>query len=74
MKYRIKDNSALDTFGLFLFWWLILPFGYENNPFSIQYKKHWWNKWKDYEEYGTSKRFKTYDEALQYINKLKNHE
>lgn len=70
MKYRVKDNSRSEAVAVLLFWWILFPFGYDSNPFSIQYKKHWWNRWKDYKENNVTKSFKTYEDAKQYINNL----
>lgn len=48
MKYRVKEiknDSFLDGLMTLIFFWLI-PFMNTGPTWEIQYKKHWWNRWK----------------------------
>ena len=53
MKYRVKEirnDNWKDGILVVLLWWLI-PFMNSNTTWEIQYKKHWWNKWKTRDSY-----------------------
>lgn len=53
MKYRVKRSCLDDNFNgvmSLLFWWAI-PFLNFEPTWDIQYKKHWWNKWKTCDNY-----------------------
>lgn len=53
MKYRIKEiknDSFFDKLMNLIFFWLI-PFINTGPTWEIQYKKHWWNKWKMCDSY-----------------------
>ena len=53
MKYRVKRVCLDDNFNgimCLLFWWAI-PFLNFSPTWDIQYKKHWWNKWKTCDSY-----------------------
>ena len=53
MKYRVKRiclDDDLNVITALLFFWLI-PFMNTGPTWEIQYKKHWWNKWKTCDSY-----------------------
>ena len=53
MKYRVKKiciDDDLNAITALLFFWLI-PFLNTSTTWEIQYKKHWWNKWKTCDSY-----------------------
>jgi len=61
MKYRVR---YVDTSWLFF-----TPFAFLNmrgtDLYVLEYKKHWWNKWKKISSYSSEK------DAYKKLNKLK---
>lgn len=53
MKYRVKEirnDDLINGILVILLWWLI-PLMNTNPTWEIQYKKHWWNRWKTCDSY-----------------------